>query len=195
MILRKEARMKLSRRQFLTLSIGSFAGTALSVLGAKKADAELVASECRIKKATISHSICCFCGVGCGVIVHTSEGKVINIEGDPEHPINEGSVCSKGASLLQVAVNERRAKKVLHRKPGAIDWEEISWEEAINAIAEKIRETRNASLIEKDGDFVVNRNEGIAALGGAALDNEECYLYSKLMRALGLVYIEHQARI
>ena len=187
--------MKLSRRQFLTFSAGSLTGTALAVLGVKKAHAKSAVEECRIKKATLSHSICCFCGVGCGLVVHASGGKVISIEGDPEHPINEGSVCSKGASLLQVAVNERRAGKVLHRKPGAAAWEEISWENALGKIAAKIRETRDASFVEKDGELTVNRTEGIAALGGAALDTEECYVYSKLARALGLVYIEHQARI
>jgi len=187
--------MKLSRREFFTYSAGSLTGAALGVLGAKSAEANGKVKDCRIKKATMTTSICCFCGCGCGLIVHAADGKVVNIEGDPEHPVNEGSVCSKGAALLQVAVNERRARKVLHRKPGATDWEEISWDDAFKKIAAKIWESRNKSFVEKDGELTVNRTEGIAALGGASLDNEECYLYSKLTRAMGLVYIEHQARI
>lgn len=187
--------MKLTRREFFTWSGGALSGTALGVLGVKQADAAARVEGCRITKAKMTTSICCFCGCGCGLIVHAAEGKVINIEGDPEHPVNEGSVCSKGAALFQVAVNERRARKVLHRKPGAAGWEEISWEEAVKAIASRIRDTRNETFVEKDGEHEVNRTEGIAALGGAALDNEECYLYRKLATALGLVYIEHQARI
>jgi len=187
--------MKLSRRDFLALGGGTITGAALGLLDIKPAEARALVKELRIKNAKLTTSICCFCGCGCGLIVHTSEGKVINLEGDPEHPINEGSVCSKGAAMLQVAVNDKRARKVLHRKPGASQWEEISWDEAFRQIAGKIRETRNASFVEKDGELTVNRTEGIASLGGAALDNEECYLYSKLMRSLGLVYMEHQARI
>ena len=121
-----------------------------------------------------------------------NHGKVINIEGDSDHPINEGALCSKGSALYQVANNDLRLKKVKYRAPGSDHWEEKSWNWAIDRIAENIKKTRDAEL--SDGRKT-NRINSIAALGGAALDNEECYLYSKLMRALGVVYIEHQARI
>jgi formate dehydrogenase major subunit len=128
--------------------------------------------------------------------VSVEDGKVINIEGDPDHPINEGALCSKGAALFQVANNSRRLGKVRYRPPGGTAWQEKSWDWALDTIARRVKTTRDATWASKDSaGLVVNRTEGIAGLGGAALDNEECYLYSKLARALGIVYLEHQARI
>jgi len=120
---------------------------------------------------------------------------VINTEGDPDHPINRGALCAKGSSLFQVAVNERRLGKVQYRRPYGTAWEEISWDEAIKKIARRVKESRDANFKEKEGEVTVNRNPGLASLGGAALDNEECYVLSKFMRTLGVTYIEHQARI
>jgi len=126
------------------------------------------------------------------MIVSVSKGKVINIEGDPDHPINEGSLCSKGSALYQVANNRRRVDKVMYRAPGSSHWEEKSWNWAINRIAALAKRSRDEGLADGRKD---NSIDTIAALGGAALDNEECYLFSKFMRALGVRYIEHQARI
>jgi anaerobic selenocysteine-containing dehydrogenase len=146
--------------------------------------------------ATNTTTVCPFCGVGCGQVVSTRDGRVINIEGDPKHPVSEGTLCSKGASGIQVVNNSRRLQKVLYRAPGGKKWEEKSWDWALERIAAKIKETRDKTFQKssKDGR-VVNRTEAIACLGGSALDNEEAYLLVKLMRALGLVYIEHQARL
>jgi formate dehydrogenase major subunit len=142
-------------------------------------------------------TICPYDASGCGFIVATENGKVVNIEGDPEHPINNGAGCAKGQSLRQLgAQNPQRLNKVLYRAPGGTNWQEKSWDWAIEQIARRIKDTRDASLIEKDNTGnTVNRTETITSLGGSALDNEECYLLVKLMRALGLVYIEHHARI
>jgi formate dehydrogenase major subunit len=148
-------------------------------------------------------TICPFCAVGCGLIVAAdAAGKqVINIEGDPDHPVNQGSLCSKGMALAQVntvegEVNRGRLTKVKYRAPGGTSWEEKDWDWAFTEIAKRIKSTRDQHLIEKDSEGrTVNRLEAIASLGGAALDNEECSLIVKAMRALGLVYIEHQARI
>jgi len=149
-----------------------------------------------VKVGTESTSICPYCGCGCGLLVTAVDGKVTNTEGDPDHPINEGALCSKGQSVYQVANNERRLKKVLHRAPGAADWEEVSWEQALTGIAAKIKATRDAGFMETDaGGKTVNRTEEIGLIGGAALDNEECYALSKMARALGLVFVEHQARL
>lgn len=149
-----------------------------------------------VKVGTETTTICPYCGCGCGLVVTTVDGEVTNTEGDPDHPINEGSLCSKGQCLYQVSRNERRLNKVLHRKPGADEWEEVSWDEALDGIAAKVKATRDATFLEKDGDDrTVNRTDGIGLLGSAALDNEECYALSKLARAMGLVFIEHQARI
>ncbi len=119
----------------------------------------------------------------------------MSIEGDPRHPINEGTLCSKGAAASQVANNPLRLKVPLYRAPGSDRWEEKSWDWMLPRIASRVKATRDASFQTEVGGGVVNRTEAIASLGGAALDNEECYLLAKLMRALGIVYLEHQARI
>lgn len=130
------------------------------------------------------------------MLVTSAGGRVLNVEGDPDHPINQGAMCSKSAALVQVANNERRLSKVLYRAPGAAAWEEKDWDFAIGRIASNIKATRDATFRRQDADGqVVNRAEGIACMGGASLDNEECYTYSKLARAMGVVYLEHQARI
>jgi len=146
-------------------------------------------------------TICPYDASGCGFIVAADGDTVINIEGDPDHPINQGAACSKGASLAQLRtvdgkLNPRRLTKVLYRRPGGTDWEPKSWDWAIDQIAKKIQATRDKNWITKDEEgYLVNRTEGIASVGGAALDNEECYLLVKALRGLGMVYIEHQARI
>ena len=135
------------------------------------------------------------------MIVHVKDGKVVNIEGDDLSPINRGSLCSKGEALFQVANNERRLQKVMYRAPGSDHWEEKSWDWALDRIARLMKETRDRTfklkeVNKKDGkQYTVNRTEGMAVLGGAGLDNEECYLLSKFARSMGLIYVEHQARL
>ncbi len=189
--------MKITRRTFLKVSGATAAGTIMGGLGFDLSPAEIYAQELRIKGAKETTSICCYCSVGCGIIVHTdSSGKVINAEGDPDHPISEGALCAKGASSYQIAVNPNRLQKVLYRAPYSSTWKEVKWEWALEKIAANIKKSRDASFMEKNAaGQVVNRTNGIASVGSAALDNEECWLYSKMLRALGLIYIEHQARI
>ncbi len=183
--------MELTRRQFLKLS--ALAPVAASTLfNPKKLEAKADDLRLRIRYAKQTTTICPYCGVGCGMIVSASDGKVINIEGDPDHPINEGSLCSKGSALFQVANNEARLTKIKYRAPGSTYWEDKTWNWAVDRISARIKETRDAEL--SDGRKV-NRVNSIAALGGAALDNEECYLYSKFMRSLGGGYFKNQARI
>ena len=145
--------------------------------------------------ATTTTTVCPFCGVGCGQIVYTKGNKLLHVEGDPDHPISEGTLCSKGAALSQVTNNPRRLRQVMYRAPGSSKFEPRSWEWALARIAERVKATRDASFQTKSGARTVNRTEAIACLGGAALDNEECYLLVKAMRMLGITYIEHQARI
>ena len=189
--------MEVSRRTFLKLSAVGVAGATLAKLGLDLKPAQTYAEtpELRIRYAKETTTICPYCGVGCGQIAAVENGKVINIEGDPDHPINQGALCSKGSALFQVANNDQRLTKVLYRAPGGSRWEEKDWDWALDRIAHNIKSTRDANFIEKENDVPVNRTEAIGNLGGAALDNEECYLISKAMRGLGLVYIEHQARI
>jgi formate dehydrogenase major subunit len=191
----------LTRRDFLRISGVAAAGLTLSRLGFDLAPAQVYAAELRkelrIKGAKETPTICCYCSVGCGILVSTdAKGKVINAEGDPDHPISEGALCSKGASSYQIAVNENRLKKVRYRAPHSDTWKEVSWEWALDKIAQNIKKSRDASFTEKNADGkVVNRTNGIASVGSAAMDNEECWLYAKMLRSLGLVWIEHQARI
>jgi formate dehydrogenase major subunit len=185
--------MKVSRRGFLKLSVGS------AVLGSISADllpAKSYAATLPIRYAKETQTICPYCAVGCGMIVHTRNGKVINTEGDPDHPINEGTLCSKGASLYQVLNNPARLTKPRYRASGASDWREVEWEWALDEIAKRVKKARDETFVKKnDKGQVVNRCNGLAHVGSAALDNEECYILQKWLRSLGLVYIEHQARI
>lgn len=214
--------MKITRRTFLTVS-GVAAGTVLiGGLGFNLKPVEAYARELRIKGAKETRTICCYCSVGCGILVHTQEGKVINSEGDPDHPVNEGSLCSKGSSLYQVVNNENRLRKPRYRASGSAAWKDVEWDWALDQIARRIKDTRDRTfrattrtkikekrtadtpdksgvltevLTEEEREFVVNRTDGIAHVGSAALDNEECYLIQKLVRSWGLVHVEHQARL
>lgn len=201
--------MNVSRRNFLKLSGGALALGSLAVdLDPAKAYAQTL----RIKNAKESFTVCPYCSVGCGLIVYSSGGKVINTEGDPDHPISEGTLCSKGASLYQIINNPTRLTKPRYRAPGATEWKEVEWDWALDEIAKRVKQTRDKTFkatakskvkekgpdgkdVEVEKDFVVNRTDGIAHVGSAALDNEECYMLQKLLRSWGLVYIEHQARI
>ena len=190
--------MELSRRQFLKATGAGVGGVFL--LGALNGDVALAAPATRLplkKKRGEKSTICPYDGSGCGFIVAAENGKVVNIEGDPEHPVNRGGACAKGASMRQLSAdNPWRLRKVLYRRPGGNDWEEKTWDWALDQIARKLKDTRDANFIERDGSGnVVNRTEAIANLGGSALDNEECYLLAKLTRAMGVVYLEHHARI
>jgi formate dehydrogenase major subunit len=140
-------------------------------------------------------TVCPFCGVGCGQQAFAKDGKIVHVEGDPLHPISEGTLCSKGASLSQVHHNPHRLTEVLYRAPGASSYEVKTWDWALERIAARVKATRDATFQTTSGDLRVNRTEAIACLGGAAMDNEECYLLVKAMRMLGITYVEHQARI
>ena len=183
--------LRSTRRQFLKgLTTGAVAIGALTESGCGPAIPPL-----KTRGATNTTTVCPFCGVGCGQVVSTRNGQVINIEGDPGHPISEGTLCSKGAAAIQVVNNPRRLQKVLYRAPNGNAWEEKNWDWALERIAARVKETRDKTFKTSVDGRVVNRTEAIACLGGSALDNEEAYLLVKLMRSLGLVYIEHQARL
>lgn len=194
--------MSVTRREFFVISGALGAGLALSSLGVDMGPTRAYAAELKadkMKTAKQSTTICSYCAVGCGLIcsTDTKAGKIINIEGDPDHPVNEGALCAKGASLFQTSGNNpNRLKKVLYRAPNSDKWQEKSWDWALSEIAKRVKAVRDADFMEKNakGD-TVNRLESIAHIGSAALDNEELWPLQAMMRALGLVYIEHQARI
>ncbi len=196
--------MDVSRRSFLKLSGLSIAALA-SGLGFDPTLAEAKEFALKIEGSKKIPSICHFCSGGCGMLLYVKEGKLIHLEGDPDHPTNEGALCPKAASLLSVAYSPNRVTKPRRRAPGSDHWEEISWEDALNRVAQKTKEIREATwkandeiINAKTGQrdlLPVNRAEGIAFLGSAEVDNEESYLISKFCRIIGTPYNEHQARI
>ena len=192
-----------SRRNFLKLSAGGFAvGRVMSLVDVRPTQARVQS----LKTAGVQEipSVCPYCAVGCGTLVGVKDGKIINIEGNPDSPINRGTLCPKGAASFQLAVNPLRSTKVLYRRPGGTQWEELALDKAMDMIAERMKKTRDETFNEavtiKDaqGHEVqkrVNHTTAIFSLGGATMDNEWNYVHAKLMRGLGVVAIENQARI
>lgn len=189
-----------TRRQFLKLS-GASAGSLLLPMGTGTAAASEVGGAFPLhKKISESYTICPYCSVGCGLLIATDRtGHVLNAEGDPDHPINRGALDPKSIAVRQLSTSPRRLGKVLYRAPGSDHWEEKSWDWAVGEIAKRIKKTRDETFVRTakvgDKEVTVNRAEGFAWLGGAANNSEDCYLASKLTRSLGVVYLEHQARI
>lgn len=193
---------EVSRRQFLQGSLGGgAAGLAAFGFDATAASAEV--RELKIQNATETRSVCPYCAVGCSMIAYTIGGKAANtqpvlvhIEGDPDSPINGGTLCPKGASTLQLALNAKRAEHPMYRRPGGSEWERISWDDALDKMARWVKDARDEHFTERDSQGrQVNRQTGFAFLGGATISNEEGYLTAKLMRGLGTVYLEQQARV
>ena len=151
----------------------------------------------RLDGATLTHSVCPYCAVGCGLNVYSKQGEVIDIEGNPESPINEGTLCPKGANVYQLVHNPHRVKHVMYRAAYSDRWETKSLDWALDRIAERIKEARDEGFAAEDEEGnQLNAVRNIGTLGGAVLDNEENYLIKKLFGAgLGVVSIENQARI
>ena len=191
--------MEVSRRDFLRFSVAAGTGTALSGLvgsGVNLAPTVARAQELRIKGAKTTPSLCPYCSVGCATLVNTIDGKIVNIEGDPRSPHNEGTLCPKGAAIFQLHVNPNHPTQVLHRAAGAADWEVWDIERAMARITELVKKTRDDTFIEKlSNGKLVNMTPAIFALGGATLEIEFNHICQKLMRGLGVVAIENQARI
>jgi formate dehydrogenase major subunit len=181
--------MALSRRQFIKLSV-STSGILATGLGFDMEQAQAEGFQLKIRDSAEYPSICHFCSGGCGIILHVRNDQLVNLEGDPDHPTNKGSLCPKGAALGQVRNNPRRILNPLYRPAGGKEWQEISWDAALDKIARKLKETRDANWIP-----AANRTDAIGVLGSAELDNEECYLVQKFTRLMGSNYNEHQARV
>ena len=144
----------------------------------------------------VVRSVCPYCAVGCGQLVYVQDGRITDIEGDPDSPISEGCLCPKGAATFQLVTGSHRVQTVLYRRPYGTEWETVPLDWAMERVARLVQETREETWEEKDPEGLdVRRTMGIAHLGGATLDNEENYLIKKLFTALGIVQIENQARI
>jgi formate dehydrogenase major subunit len=156
-----------------------------------------VAKHSRLRGATPVDSVCPYCAVGCAQQVWVKNGQIIDIEGDPRSPINEGTLCPKGANTFQLTVNPHRPQTCLYRAPYGDHWEEKPLDWMIDRIAERVKATRDATFVEVDPEDgqIVSHTQAMAELGGAVLDNEENYLIKKLLNTLGITSIENQARI
>jgi formate dehydrogenase major subunit len=213
-----------SRRDLLRLSVGGGAGLALGGLVDWPA-AAAAARALKLSDVQEFTSSCNFCSCGCGMIASVRDGKLIAMEGDYDHIVNRGSLCVKGISMFATHASPNRLTTPRYRAPGSDHWEDISWDDAVTRVAQKIRKTRDETWIatEKvdtpklsvdlaaadrvhnlprfvprgaaDADVPVNRTDAIGFMGGAQNTNEECYLFQKAARLLGLAYVEHQARL
>jgi len=197
-----------TRRDLIRTTGITAAATAVGALGGLGADLGpkiALAQEARIKEAKVFPSVCPYCAVGCGTLVHTVDDKIVNIEGNPDSPVSYGNLCPKGAATFQLHVNPNRLTRVLHRAPGAAEWEIWDLDRAMDRIAELTKKTRDETFVErttvtlpngtKKANVLVNASLGIFSLGGATMDNEWNHLHQKLLRGLGIVGIENQARI
>ena len=194
----------LTRRQLIKAgagSVGLAVAPAVNPLGFDLREAKRIQQEFRLSGATEVHSLCPYCAVGCSLIAYTKKdasGKtqLLQIEGDPDSPINEGRLCPKGATAMQLATSSRRVEKPLYRAPGSTKWEEKDWDFVMGKIAQNFKTSRDNTFVAQDANgSVVNRTEGVAFAGGAAFSSEEGYFATKLMRTFGIVHIEQQARV
>jgi formate dehydrogenase major subunit len=193
--------LEVGRRDFLKLAGFGVGAAGITALGFDKAGAETLKQNLRIEGAKEAHSLCPYCAVGCALIAYTKTkadgtSELLQIEGNPDSPINEGRLCPKGATAMQLALSARRVDKPRYRPAGATDWQDITWDDMLDKLAQHIKESRDATFVttDKKGN-TVNRTEGIAFAGGAAFSSEEGYYATKMMRSLGLVHIEQQARL
>jgi formate dehydrogenase major subunit len=194
--------VQITRRNFLKFGVtGTAAAAGITPLGFNLSEAIQVKQNFRIAGAKESHSICPYCAVGCSLVAYTTQApdgstRLLQIEGDPDSPVNEGRLCPKGASAMQLAISTRRAEKPQYRAPGSDHWEDISWDTLLDRLAQRIKDSRDATFVTQDANGnVVNRCEGVAFAGGATFSSEEGYFATKVMRGLGLVHLEQQARV
>lgn len=194
--------MTLSRRDWLKLAAG--AGFAIAEAGIDPKELQAATAESKLAGTKQVTTICNFCSCGCGMVCHVKDGKLVNLEGDSDHIINQGALCSKGAAMKATHDSDQRVKVPLYRAPGSDRWQEITWEDAYARLTGKIKQVRDSHWIDKETDkdkdgkgveYTVNRTDAIGFMGGAQNTNEECYLLTKMARLLGTVYVEHQARL
>ena len=192
---------QLTRRDFFKVGAAGVGAAGVTSLGFDVARAVELRRELRIAGAKEVHSLCPYCAVGCSLVAYTKQNEkgqtqLLQIEGDPDSPVNEGRLCPKGATAMQLAVSSRRVEKPLYRAPGSDRWQEITWDEMLDRLAHRMKESRDATFVAQDANGnTVNRCEGIAFAGGAAFSSEEGYFATKIMRSLGTVFIEQQARV
>lgn len=192
---------EISRRNFLKAGAAAAGAAGASGLGFELAEAANVKQKLKIAGAKELHSVCPYCAVGCSLVAYTRQNpdgttQLLQIEGDPNSPVNEGRLCPKGATSMQLATSSRRVESPMYRAPGSDHWEKKDWNFVLDKIAQNVKAARDKTFVAQDADGnTVNRTEGIAFAGGAAFSSEEGYFTTKVMRTLGLVHLEQQARV
>lgn len=194
---------EITRRQFLAISGASLAGSSLALLGFSPSTALAEVREFKLSRATETRNTCPYCAVACGVIMYglgdqakNAKSSIIHIEGDPDHPVNRGTLCPKGAGLIDFIHSDSRLLYPEYRGPGSDRWERISWDDALERIARLLKEDRDAHFVAKTPDgLTVNRWVTTAMLAASAASNEVGYLTHKVMRSFGVLAFDNQARV
>ncbi|HYM49885.1 MAG TPA: twin-arginine translocation signal domain-containing protein [Candidatus Limnocylindrales bacterium] len=190
-----------TRRTFLKGGAAGAGAVGLTALGFDLAQAAQISQQFKIAGAQEANSLCPYCAVGCSLVAFTQPNadgtrRIVQIEGNPDSPVNEGRLCPKGATAMQLATSARRVEQPLYRAPGSDHWQQISWDQMLDKLAQRVKDARDATFVAQDAaGNTVNRTEGIAFAGGAAFSSEEGYLATKVMRGLGLIHLEQQARV
>jgi formate dehydrogenase major subunit len=194
--------MDLSRRQFVKLTAGGLAGSSLAALGFSPGRALAEVRTFKLAHTSETRNTCPYCSVGCGVILYglgdrskNARTEVIHVEGDPDHPVNRGTLCPKGASLLDFIHSPHRLKFPEYRGPGEKEWKRVSWDFALDRIARLMKDDRDRNFLQKAGDVTVNRWTSIAFLAASASSNESGYITPKLIRSMGMTALDNQARV
>lgn len=193
----------LNRRQFLTYTGSSLAGSSLALLGFSPQQALAEVREFKLLRATETRNTCPYCSVSCGVLMYSlgdksknTRASIFHIEGDPDHPVNRGTLCPKGAALIDFIHSQSRLKHPEYRAPGSDRWERISWDDALNRIARLMKQDRDANFVQKTADgLTVNRWLTTGMLAASASSNEVGYLTHKVVRPLGILAFDNQARV
>ena len=194
--------MELTRRQFVQLTAGGLAGSSLAALGFSPARALAEVRQFKLARTSETRNTCPYCSVGCGVILYglgdrskNAHTEIIHVEGDPDHPVNRGTLCPKGAALLDFIHSPHRLRWPEHRAAGEKEWKRVSWEFAVERIARLMKDDRDANFLQKSGDVTVNRWTSVAFLAASASSNESGYITNKVIRALGMTALDNQARV
>jgi formate dehydrogenase major subunit len=188
--------MKVSRRGFIKMTGAGAACLTLSRLGFDLGPTQAYAAGLKTAGCKEVVSICPFCSCGCNIIMSVKDGVFVSSEGDPDYPVSEGSLCAKGAAFHSMHVSEHRVLKPLYRAPGSDKWEEKDWNFVLDRIAKRVKETRDRDFILKnEKGQTANRVESIFQLGTSQMDNEECAVSHQMLRGLGVVHFDHQARV
>jgi formate dehydrogenase major subunit len=193
---------EMTRRQFITITGASLAGSSLALMGFSPSVALAEVREFKLSRATETRNTCPYCAVACGVIMYSwgdgaknATSSIFHIEGDPDHPVNRGTLCPKGSGLLDFVHSETRTKFPLYRAPGASEFRRVSWDWSLDRIARLMKDDRDRNFVAKNGDLTVNRWITTGFLGASASTNETAYLTYKVVRSTGALAFDNQARV